>query len=233
MATKYAPDDGGFQSTATPLTGALTLGFPALYDEDFLFEVGCACMPWSQQCAFGLDLGSPKAVKTIIVYDNQENTVWLDGNRDSMDVYKSDDNMNWTLVDHFDGPTRLAKQFTLELSLPHTARYFKVWNTEFQSLCVEGFQSIAITELEFYPLPAEYHLTGTVKQQSANVVRTVRSYIRSTGELYDSTQSAANGTYTLLAPDNTTLMFVIAFDDDAGDVYNALILDRVTAILQP
>ena len=80
-------------------------------------------------------------------------------------------------------------------------------------------------------LPSPYKLKGTVKEQGSGVVRIVRSYFRSTGILYSSTVSEASGAFELDAPDLTTEMFVVAFDDDFGAQYNALIASRVKGIL--
>jgi len=78
--------------------------------------------------------------------------------------------------------------------------------------------------------PPEAVLSGTVKEKGVAVIRTLMGFIRSTGELYSQTVSLADGTFTLDAPDDTTEMVVVAFDDDAGDQYNALIYDRVKGI---
>ncbi|GAI76884.1 unnamed protein product, partial [marine sediment metagenome] len=82
-----------------------------------------------------------------------------------------------------------------------------------------------IIEHIYQPLP--YYLQGTVKQKGVPVERTVRSYIRSNGLLYDTTQSLTDGSFQLNAPNDTTEMFVIAFDDAPGEQYNSLIYDRV------
>lgn len=77
-----------------------------------------------------------------------------------------------------------------------------------------------------------YKLSGTVKAAGVSVERTVRSYIRSTGALFDSALSNPDGSFELNAPDDTTLMFIIAFDlDGEGNNYNALIYDKVTGIV--
>lgn len=75
-----------------------------------------------------------------------------------------------------------------------------------------------------------FHLAGTVKEKGSAVVRTVKSYVRSTGELYDTTTSEADGSFSVGTPDAATVMFVVAFDDEAGDQYNALIFDRVKGV---
>ncbi len=87
----------------------------------------------------------------------------------------------------------------------------------------------SIAEL-YYFRPYPFKLTGTVKEKGSPVIRTIRSYNRSTGEFFDSIASLADGTFSVGAPDETTEMFIIAFDDDAGDQYNALIFDRVYGV---
>lgn len=76
-----------------------------------------------------------------------------------------------------------------------------------------------------------YALTGTLTEKGSPVIRTINSYIRSTGELYSSTVSEANGTFSLAAPDTTTEMYILALDNDPGDQYNALIYDRVKGVV--
>uniref|UniRef100_A0A6H1Z7R4 Uncharacterized protein n=1 Tax=viral metagenome TaxID=1070528 RepID=A0A6H1Z7R4_9ZZZZ len=75
--------------------------------------------------------------------------------------------------------------------------------------------------------PAAYQLSGTVKEKGSPVSRVVRSYKRSTGELFASGSSAGDGTFSIDAPNDTDEMYVLALDDDAGDQYNALVFDRV------
>lgn len=74
-------------------------------------------------------------------------------------------------------------------------------------------------------------LIGTVKEKGVAVIRTLRCYTRSTGVLFDTTVSEADGSFILDAPDDATEMIVIAFDNDLGDQYNALIYDRVIGII--
>lgn len=75
-------------------------------------------------------------------------------------------------------------------------------------------------------------LSGSITLDGSGVIRTIRCYIRSTGVLYDSISSNPDGTFTLNAPDDSTLMFIIAFDDiGEGQEYNALIYDKVTGFL--
>lgn len=78
--------------------------------------------------------------------------------------------------------------------------------------------------------PSLFCLRGTVKEKGVAVIRTVHSYIRSTGLLYATTESLADGTFIVGAPDPYTEMYVLALDDDIGNYYNALIFDRVAGV---
>jgi len=73
--------------------------------------------------------------------------------------------------------------------------------------------------------PTHYY-NGYITQDTEPVVRAVRLYRRDTGALVDSTTSNDLGYYYL-----TTVIsgehFIVAFDDDAGVVYNAQILDKL------
>ncbi|MBA7492389.1 hypothetical protein ES702_02939 [subsurface metagenome] len=98
----------------------------------------------------------------------------------------------------------------------------------FRTTAGESYTNLC--ELEAYAEIPLAKLSGTVKEKGAAVVRTVRSYVRSTGVLYSTGQSGAGGAFSIDAPDDTTEMYVIALDDDAGDQYNALIFDRVKGV---
>lgn len=76
-----------------------------------------------------------------------------------------------------------------------------------------------------YPAPL-YYYHGYITERGVPVERTVRLYYRLTGALMDETTSSGNGYYYL----TTTISgehFVIAFDDNAGEDYNAVVLDRL------
>lgn len=75
-----------------------------------------------------------------------------------------------------------------------------------------------------------YILSGTIKEKGQPVERTVRAYIRSTGELFSSGVSNPDGTFEIDAPNDTTDLYVIALDDDAGEQYNDLIYARVKGV---
>ena len=68
---------------------------------------------------------------------------------------------------------------------------------------------------------------GYITENDNPVNRVVRLYYRDTGELIDSTTSSGvDGYYSLDAITNDE-HFIIAFDDEAGEDYNSLILDRL------
>ena len=78
-----------------------------------------------------------------------------------------------------------------------------------------------------YTFSNRFLYEGYVTENNDPVSRTVRLYYRDTGELIDfTTSSGSNGYYSLDALVNDE-HFIIAFDDEAGEDYNALILDRL------
>lgn len=71
---------------------------------------------------------------------------------------------------------------------------------------------------------------GYVTENDSPISRKVNLYYRSTGELIDTTTSSgSNGYYKLSAVNNDT-HFIVAFDDEAGEDYNALILDKLLPV---
>lgn len=112
--------------------------------------------------------------------------------------------------------------------------YWKAGSNEASQTDVTGYATSSwngkrVVIREVFQTPA-YELSGTVKEKGSPVQRTLRAYARSTGAFYSETTSNADGSFSMPAPDDTTEMFVIAFDDDAGDQYNALIYDRVKGV---
>jgi hypothetical protein len=72
-------------------------------------------------------------------------------------------------------------------------------------------------------------LSGVVEQNGSPVARKVRCYNRATAKLLaETTSSAVDGSFSFGSFANAGECYIIAFDDDAGDDYNALISDRVT-----
>lgn len=118
---------------------------------------------WIHPESFGLDLGSSQAVDRLVCHCISENGgafhAW-NTDYDHFEVYKSDDNASWDLVEAFDSPTVVATDgdkfaFELILSASQTARYFKVrFNEDYAVFyqCDGGaFGQIAlITEIEAY-----------------------------------------------------------------------------------
>lgn len=228
----YSPVDAGYRQTADPTSTTPLWSASDLYDGDKSTPIVEGPTYWQTHEYYCLDLGSSKPVGIIICYDNRSETAWYGANYDSVKVYKSDDGATWTEVEQIDGPPRFAGGFTLELSSAQTARFFMVWNLEDSDLSVAGGPSIRITELEFYPPAVEYVFKGIVQLKGSPVVRTVRAYLYSTGELFSSGQSGEDGSFELSAPDSTTACFVIAFDVDSNGFYNALVYDRVTGVIK-
>ena len=70
-------------------------------------------------------------------------------------------------------------------------------------------------------------VSGIITENGSPVARTVRAYDRDTGAfIAGTTSSAVDGSYSI-DTGTATEVFVIAFDDDAGTVYNAVILDKI------
>lgn len=79
-----------------------------------------------------------------------------------------------------------------------------------------------------YSVPDAPSVSGIVTEESVPVARTVRAYDRSTGVfIAGTTSSAVDGSYSIETSVYTEV-FVVAFDDVAGTVYNAVILDKIT-----
>jgi hypothetical protein len=95
------------------------------------------------------------------------------------------------------------------------ASYYTIW---------DNFVTYSGAEY-FVPGPA-YYYQGYVREKGTGVSRSVKLYRRTTGEFVSGVTSSGNGYYYLTSPYNED-HFVVAFDDEAGDVYNALILDRL------
>jgi len=82
---------------------------------------------------------------------------------------------------------------------------------------------IVYSELQNIPI---YYYHGYIRERGVPVARTVRLYYRTTGELMDETTSSGNG-YYYLTTSISGEHFVVAFDDDLGESFNAVILDKL------
>ena len=78
-----------------------------------------------------------------------------------------------------------------------------------------------------YTFSNRFLYDGYVTQEAVPVNRVVRLYHRDTGELMDSTTSSGAGGYYYLGTTISGEHFIVAFDDDLGNNYNALILDKL------
>lgn len=75
--------------------------------------------------------------------------------------------------------------------------------------------------------PALWYYYGYIKEEGIPVSRTINLYNRSTGELIDTTTSSGSNGYYYLTTTISGEHFIVAFDNDAGEEYNAMILDKL------
>jgi hypothetical protein len=114
-----------------PTGAALTTGYIGFFDDNIETEVVPGV---GTNDSIGLDFGAPVTVQKLRVYDDGDEGagIYLPGGFDSLAVYRSDDNLTWTLVQTFDpvvrvatGGTNNAYYIDLELTTPASARYWK------------------------------------------------------------------------------------------------------------
>jgi len=92
------------------------------------------------------------------------------------------------------------------------ATYYTIWD-----------ELITYGDIEYRPI---YYIDGYVKEDGLPVKRLVRLYYRLSGELVDTTTSSGDGYYRVITS-YSGQHFVVVFDDDEGEEYNALIADRL------
>ena len=141
----------------SPYTGTtLNSGWDALFNGEWNET---ADEWWLSQYAYGIDLASPKLVSRItvglIVSTGAAGGWWAGYEGNQMDVYKSDDNANWTLVGVFDAPDtsdhdEALCKVVLDFGGNHTARYFKVVNSDPQQLTSAFGYAYGISEMQLY-----------------------------------------------------------------------------------
>ena len=153
----YTVNDGLYaQPDTAPYTGTtLTTGIAGLYDGDYTKLGG---LYWQTAFSFGIDLLTAKPVAFLTVYlevsQGGAGGWWAGYEGNQMDVYKSDDNANWTLVQQNDAPTLTHINGDLcraILTLPEpapNARYLKVVNSDPNELTSLVGYSYGICELE-------------------------------------------------------------------------------------
>ncbi len=118
----------------------------------------------------------------------------------------------WSEFDGIIDELRISKVSRSEAWIKAT--YYSNWND-------------LITYSSIGPSYYTYYYSGYITEQSSPVARTVRLYYRDTGELVNSTTSSGINGYYYLTTTISGEHFIVAFDDDVGETYNALILDRL------
>jgi len=182
---KLTPDKGlKLEPDNTPLSGSMTED-AELIDE--ILYVSATGAYWYYHYCYGLDLGSPQTVDSIIcraTYGATHTpTSWYGTSWDSVMVYKSDDGSSWTEVEQFDGPPIIHKAdmevaFELEFASSQTARFFKVRNAESSSTLATnpGAASLMVSEIEAYG-------TGGEQTQLEDISLDLASYYRKSEDL--------------------------------------------------
>ena len=128
----------------TPTSSTLT-SRPCLVDGETYVDC-LAYLSWATFASAGIDLGSAKTLAKIRFHGHAQASSsqlyrYFATDADSIEVYKSDNNSSWTLVDQFTdmliegyyhpvfGYTWVY--WTVTFSVPHTARYFKLSTATF------------------------------------------------------------------------------------------------------
>lgn len=117
----------------------------------------------------------------------------------------------------FDGDIDELRFSTIERSAAWIkATYYSNWNA-----------LILLGDVEYAP---SYFYQGYVKESGNPVSRIVRLYRRDTGELIDSCESSVVDGYYYVTTTHSGEHFIVAFDDDTGEEFNALVLDRLASV---
>lgn len=86
---------------------------------------------------------------------------------------------------------------------------------------------LAVGELELIEVDALYYFSGYITEKDVPVSRKVSVYDRVTGGFEATTTSSGSNGYYYLETTSSGAHFIISFDDDEGEDYNALILDKL------
>ena len=142
-----------------PINSTLTLTLPTLIDG--VTDVFAIAQNWSRQYSYAVDLGAAGEISGLDIYCRctyGTPTDWYQPGNDwgTVGVYKSDDNVTWSLVQQYEEPPSFSsglQQWNFRLTLPsnQTARYFKVRNNQpvgKTGLAVEGGALLQIAEIE-------------------------------------------------------------------------------------
>jgi len=166
------PSDGLYlEDTGAAGDAVMTTGASLLYDDDLDTPASPTNDYWYYHYAYGLDLGSPKTIRYLEVFDDVQTNSWNSAAHDSVAVYKSNDNITWTHVQDFDGPTRSLGIWRLLFSTAQTARYFKVYNIETAStLAGPGAASIKVTEIRAMGTGIDINADGTWRELDLSAI---------------------------------------------------------------
>lgn len=112
---------------------------------------------WMPHYSYAFNLGQQRQVSNIYCscYTAVFSSSWYGPNNDSVQVFKSNDNSTWTLVEQFDAPpiTQISTfflYFTLSLATPQPAQYFKVVAIDPGALAIGiGGMSIKLRGISF------------------------------------------------------------------------------------
>jgi len=179
MAEIAGSDGLKLEGDTSPTTSTLTTGISGMVDDDYATIV--TANYWNTNYSYGIDLGSSQEVHFLYCYgvhSVQAGTDhWYSAGYDSVQVYKSDDNSSWTLIEVFDGPpvieiSSVITQFKCLFSTPQTARYFKIRNIDGYLSVGNSGASLRISEIEAYELDI-VNLTGETIGLTFNITGAV------------------------------------------------------------
>lgn len=146
-----------YLNTSTPLTQVLNTTSKNMIDGNTATNTG---QNWrANGGSYGISFDEPNTIqgmeyKCYIPYGDPDG--WYSSANDSVEVYKSNDNANWTLVKHFDAPTISHHEtgrvdFRLVFDASETARYFTCWAAETSGyLAFSGGITMRVAEIEVF-----------------------------------------------------------------------------------
>lgn len=161
MSVKFTPVSGAYLQDDNNPSGS-TLSLSGSIENAIIDGNYCATALYfsvSHNWSLGVDLGSAKEVTEIILYDwnvAAPGIGWY-GNADQIQIWKSDDNSNWTLVQDYhpvsrvgaDDPGCVDYKMVCTLSTPAIARYWKM-NAAQNGLCAGNGTWLYMAEIDIY-----------------------------------------------------------------------------------
>ena len=136
----------------------------------------------------------------------------------------SNNDTDWGTLDTQTGAASWAgfEMREYSIAIPVDYRYYKIDIT-----AGHDAGTIAIGELELIESSTVYYFSGYITEKDIPVSRKVSVYDRVTGGLEDTTTSSGSNGYYYLETTTSGTHFIVSFDDDEGEDYNALILDKL------